>query len=67
METADFPVWGTDSLLYIGWSLHRLMEMSDWFSSLRLPLGDGDSPYEVIICHIEWLIKQGYFDKEYLA
>ena len=26
-ETADFPVWGTEGLLYMAWSLHRLIEM----------------------------------------
>ena len=26
-ETADFPVWGTEKLLYMGWSLHRLINI----------------------------------------
>ena len=73
-KTADFPVWGTEGLLYMAWSLHRLIEMG--FESLALLEGADDedeiffiakkNPYESMIEMYEWLIKEGYFNKEYL-
>ena len=88
-ETADFPVWGTEKLLYMGWSLHRLIEMmprtikanDDLFFLLVSKedvfydntegtayssfINRNGLYYNVILC-IEWLIKEGYFNKEYL-
>ena len=50
------------------WSLHRLIEMigepfnfEDWLSN------DVRSHYNNAIDFIEWLIKEGYFNKEYLV
>ena len=70
-ETADFPVWGTEGLLYMAWSLHRLIEMA--FNSIK-DADDEDeiyfirkvNPYEAMLELYEWLIKDGYFNKEYL-
>jgi hypothetical protein len=56
------------------WSLHRLIEMG--FNSLAL-LEDADdedeiffmaykNPFESMLEMFEWLIKEGYFPKEYL-
>ena len=67
-ETADFPVWGTEGLLYMAWSLHRLIEMA-----LRDILICGisftfnEDAYEKVIRIIEHQIKEGYFNKEYLV
>ena len=90
-ETADFPVWGTEKLLYMGWSLHRLLclipkeiELSfgKWvcininydYNIIYLNDNQDDfvgfyegSIYNKAIDCIEWLIKEGYFNKEYLC
>ena len=49
------------------WSLHRLIEMrlQDHYSC-EFHLNDGEDAYEKIIDLIEWQIKEGYFNKEYL-
>ena len=73
-ETADFPVWGTEGLLYMAWSLHRLIEMikdgairkDGTDEDLSLDISGGDL-YDGTIDAIEWLIKEGYFPKEYLV
>ena len=93
-ETADFPVWGTEGLLYMAWSLHRLIEMMpneihkyDSWASLSVNkdyvqyeyydidynhgtclehFNDGNI-YDNICDAYEWLIKEGYFNKEYLV
>ena len=63
------------------WSLHRLIEMmpncipsQGWLSlghqGLHYSKGYGvadDGLYESIIRMFEWLIKEGYFNKEYLV
>ena len=63
------------------WSLHRLIEMmpnvidtQGWLSighqGLHYSRGYGvadDGLYESIVRMYEWLIKEGYFNKEYLA
>ena len=52
------------------WSLHRIMSMV--YSSrakkngLGLAIIEYDNPFEDMIRQIEWLIKEGYFNKEYL-
>ena len=74
-ETADFPVWGTEKLLYMGWSLHRLLCIIDLYTEiLRRKLKtchksfeERDNLYDNMIDCIEWLIKEGYFNKEYLV
>ena len=47
------------------WSLHRLIEMAvespHKYFTIFIP-----AAYDDIISHIEWLIKEGYFNKEYL-
>ena len=50
------------------WSLHRLIEMigepfnfEDWLSN------DVRNHYNNAIDFVEWLIKEGYFNKEYLV
>lgn len=90
-ETADFPVWGTERLLYMAWSLHRLIEMMPQIiGHLELAVNDAfvgyyenrcesetgmywehteesSNLYDNIILTIEWLIKEGHFNKEYLV
>ena len=89
-ETADFPVWGTEKLLYMGWSLHRLICMLpdeiviEGYNYVLLIDRDSvchfdhlacryehfvrcDNLFDAIVGYIEWLIKEGYFNKEYLV
>ena len=53
------------------WSLHRLIEMNlnstDTRFEVRFNQLDVKDAYEVLLAHIEWLIKEGYFNKEYLV
>ena len=53
------------------WSLHRLMELylnsTDTRHEIRLNQGSLKSVYEHLVGCIEWLIKEGYFNKEYLC
>ena len=52
------------------WSLHRLLEMklnsTDTRFEVRFNQLDIKDAYELLLAHIEWLIKEGYFNKEYL-
>lgn len=56
------------------WSLHRLIEMvseeiqTDWQSMCLQDKGftKRDNLYDNIVDCIEWIIKRGYFNKEYL-
>ena len=49
------------------WSLHRLIEMRLAHDMLAVfQLSQTDDAFEKIIAHIEWLIKEGIFNKEYL-
>ena len=48
------------------WSLHRLMYIVFNSGPARVELFDDDA-YEILIYKIEWLIKEGYFNKEYLV
>ena len=53
------------------WSLHRLLEMNlnstDTRFEVRFNQLDAKDEYEFLLAHIEWLIKEGYFNKEYLV
>ena len=53
------------------WSLHRLLEMNlnstDTRFEVRFNQLDVKDAYEFLLAHIEWLIKEGYFNKEYLV
>ena len=63
-----------DALFIPAWSLHRMIEMikdgairkdgTDEDLSLDI---SGDGLYDGTIEAIEWLIKEGYFNKEYLV
>ena len=59
--TVDIPAW----------SLHRLLEMNlnstDTRFEVRFNQLDVKDAYEILLAHIEWLIKEGYFNKEYLV
>jgi hypothetical protein len=65
------PSWDRD---IPAWSLHRLIEMiseeiqTDWQSMCLQDKGftKRDDLYDNIIDCIEWLIKGGYFNEEYL-
>lgn len=71
-EMDHFNLW--DSIVP-AWSLHRLVSMieEDFQSDGRffyLPMfgfDRSDNLYDNIIDCIEWLIKEGYFKKEYLV
>ena len=61
-------VWDDKYINYIpAWSLHRLIEMVAhtqypyYVISKELPI------YDALCERIEWLIKEGYFNKEYLV
>ena len=59
-------VWDDKYINYIpAWGLHRLIEMAvespHKYFTIFIP-----AAYDDIISHIEWLIKEGYFNKEYL-
>ena len=69
-------VWDDKYINYIpAWSLHRLVSMieEDFQSNGRffcLPMfgfDKSDNLYDNIIDAYEWLIKEGYFNKEYLV
>ena len=67
-ETADFPVWGTEGLLYMAWSLHRLIEMIGDMFEMQHWLGFNiEKDYDHTIDCIEWLIEDNRFNKEYLV
>lgn len=49
------------------WSLHRLLELNSVSIMVgTIALLKYDSTYDDIIEDIEWAIKKGYFNKEYL-
>ena len=48
------------------WSLHRLMCLVFNSGGTRVELFEDDDAYEILIYKIEMLIKEGYFNKEYL-
>ena len=61
-------VWDDKYINYIpAWSLHRLIEIVShtqypyYVISKELPI------YDALCERIEWLIKEGYFNKEYLV
>lgn len=66
LEHLDFPAW----------SLHRLIEMTDTYIEFSPFTGvvfqdasfrtNRDNDYDAIIDIVEWLIKNGHFNKEYL-
>ena len=53
------------------WSLHRLLELNllccDQHFAFQFHITDIDDAYEFLVGHTEWLIKEGYFNKEYLV
>ncbi len=49
------------------WSLHRLMCLVFNSGGTHVELFEDDDAYEILIYKIEWLIKEGYFNKEYLV
>jgi hypothetical protein len=52
------------------WSLHRLLELNllccEQHFAFQFHITNIDDAYEYLINHTEWLIKEGYFNKEYL-
>ena len=61
------PSWEDTEQILPAWSLHRLIEMVShtqypyYVISKELPI------YDALCERIEWLIKEGYFNKEYLV
>ena len=53
------------------WSMHRLIEMylnsTDTRFEIRFNQEGSKKAYEYLVAAIEWLIKEGYFNKEYLC
>ena len=49
------------------WSLGRLMSLIFNSGGTRVELFEDDDAYEILIYKIEMLIKEGYFNKEYLV
>lgn len=70
---SPFPHYDLDDIP--AWSLHRLIEMiseeiqTDWQSMCLQDKGftKRDDLYDNIVDCIEWLIKEGFFNKEYLV
>lgn len=68
------PPRGDSSSFIPAWSLHRLIEMIDDECVIQLSnfsisgkvFTKHNNLYDNIIDCIEWLIKEGYFNKEYL-
>jgi hypothetical protein len=52
------------------WSLHRLLELNllccEQHFAFQFHITNIDNAYEYLVNHTEWLIKEGYFNKEYL-
>ena len=48
------------------WSLHRLLELALVSKIQFAEEGDISKVYDFVIDNIEWQIKEGYFNKEYL-
>ena len=52
------------------WSLHRLLELNllccEQHFAFQFHITNIDNAYEYLINHTEWLIKEGYSNKEYL-
>ena len=61
----ETPTFDSDEIP--AWSLHRLMCIVYNSDPARLEFFDDDDAYEILIYKIEWLIKEGYFNKEYLV
>ena len=49
------------------WSLHRLICLIFNSGSAHVDLFEDDDAYEILIYNIEWRIKEGYFNEEYLV
>ena len=49
------------------WSLHRLMCLVFNSGATHVELFDDEDAYEVLIYNIEWRIKKGDFNEEYLV
>ena len=49
------------------WSLHRLMCLVFNSDDTLVKIFEYDDAYEILFYTIEWLIKEGYFNKEYLV
>ena len=57
-------VWDDKYINYIpAWSLHRLIELCDIHPFVFY----AHRGYDKVVDRIEWLIKEGYFNKEYLV
>ena len=78
-ETADMSIGHTgllypyphreeeDRVFIPAWSLHRLIEICNHKEqdlNIVIPYG---RTYDAMIARVKWLIKEGYFNKEYLA
>ena len=75
-ETADIRgVEGIEHTPTYAWSLHRLIEMlgeviqtnGKYLSLPDFGFYESQNLYDNVINCIEWLIKEGYFNKEYLV
>ena len=53
------------------WSMHRLLELNllccEPHFAFQFHITNVNDAYEYLVSHIEWLIKEGYFNKEYLV
>jgi hypothetical protein len=68
------PMWYDEipnEYLLPAWSLHRLLELNllccEQHFAFQFHITNVDDAYEYLVSHIEWLIKEGYFNKEYLV
>jgi hypothetical protein len=71
----DSYIWPSNGTFIPAWSLHRLLMMLDYDVQtdgkyISLPhygFVKNDNIYDNLCDCIEWLIKEGYFPKEYLV
>lgn len=75
-EVDERPLGYANYEHFLAWSLHRLIEMSNIVIRVlrhRVSLSSGkgfsteETLYDNLIDCIEWLIKEGYFNKQYLV
>ena len=67
----DSFIWPSTCTYIPAWSLHRLLELNllccEQHFAFQFHITNIDNAYEYLINHTEWLIKEGYFPKEYLV
>lgn len=66
-QLSKFGNWEKYADMLPAWSLHRLICLIFNSGSAHVDLFEDDDAYEILIYNIEWRIKEGYFNEEYLV